>query len=161
MSEEDLLSVIGRGLTDLSAAWRLQRHVFTRADVQFLRNLTPVYEALSAFVELKAELPRIAYPSEYESAVSQLSAIRDALAGLPIAGKPAKEIRALYERLPAIRERREVRDAFRPESRAPSCWRGHPMTLREGPRGPFWCCTQYPSCRVAANITPDERNLLS
>jgi hypothetical protein len=129
-SEEDLLTAIGHGLASLRAAFPARREEFTPASIEFLRGLEPIFEALRRFVLLKGDLPAIASLGECEGALNQLVAIRDALAGLPVAGRPAKEIRDLLERLPAIRANESAHRSFRFHSGAPA----YPMALRQGPR---------------------------
>jgi hypothetical protein len=160
-SEEDLLAVIGRGLASLRAAFAAHREEFSAANIEFLRGLAPISEALRRFVVLKGDLPAVADLVEYESAVNQLVAIRDALAGLPVAGRPAGEIRALSERLPEIRGQEVAQRRFRLDAGAPLCRMGHPMFVRQGSRGHFWGCSQFPFCRETVQLTPGQAALLS
>jgi hypothetical protein len=129
-SEENLLTALGRGLASLRAAFPAHREEFTPANIEFLRGLEPIFEALRRFVLLKGDLPAIARLGEYESALDQLVAIRDALAGLPVASRPAKEIGDLIARLPAIRANEFAHRNFRFHSGAPA----YPMSLRQGPQ---------------------------
>ena len=107
---------------------------------------------------------------EYKEVVSRLTQTKDALAGFPVAKRVAKEIRALSEKLPAIRDQDEAQRKFRRSSRIAQlileqnprhCPRNHPMVIREGRRGYFWGCSRYPFCEETAQLTAEEEDALT
>jgi hypothetical protein len=165
--EDELLGVIADRLTALRQSFPSHRSLFTPSDIEFLNSLSVISDHLRAFIELKEELLSVGSLKEYEDIVSRLTQAKGALACFPVARRVAKEIRALNERLPAIREQDDAQRQFRFNARILDleqnprrCPRNHPMVIREGTHGHFWGCSRYPFCSATAQLTPEENDLL-
>ncbi len=127
-----------------------------------------VSDHLRAFAELREESADVVSVKEYEDIVSRLTFTKGALADFPVGKRVAKAIRELDEKLPAIRERDEANRQFRRTGRIHDleqnprlCPSNHPMVIRRGEWGNFWGCSRYPFCERTAQLTPDQRDLLS
>jgi hypothetical protein len=168
IAEDELLGVIGDRLTHLRRLFPSHRSFFTPSDIEFLKGLSVISDHLRAFIELKEELLNVDSLKEYEDIVLRLTHAKTALACFPVVRRVAKEIRALNERLPAIREHDEAQRRFRLNARIVDleknprpCRRNHPMVIREGTHGHFWGCSRYPFCCATAQLTPEENGLLA
>ncbi len=166
--EDELLAVIADRLTALRQSFPSHRSLFTPSDIEFLKSLSVISDHLRAFIELKEELLSVGSLKEYEDIVNRLTHAKGALACFPVGRRVAKEIRALNERLPAIREQDEAQRQFRHnagildlEKTPRRCPRNHPMVIREGTHGHFWGCSRYPFCSATAQLTPEENDLLT
>jgi len=165
--EDTLLGVIADRLTALRQSFPSHRPLFTPADIEFLKSLGVISDQLGKFIELKEELLSVGSLKDYEDIVSRLTRAKGALARFPVGRRVAKEIRALNERLPVIREQDEANRRFRLNSRTLDleenprhCPRNHPMTIREGTHGHFWGCSRYPFCSATGQLTTAENDLL-
>src|SRR5260370_16865559 len=114
--EDELLAVIADRLTALRQSFPSPRSLFTPSDIEFLKSLSVISDHLRAFIELKEELLSVGSLKEYEDIVNRLTHAKGALACFPVGRRVAKEIRALNERLPAIREQDEAQRQFRPNA---------------------------------------------
>jgi hypothetical protein len=166
--EEELFRVISDGLTALRQSFSPHRSLFAPSDIEFLKSVAEISDHLRGFIELKEELPNVDSLKKYTEVVSRLTQTKDALARFPVAKRVAKEIRALNEKLPAIRDQDEAQRKFRRSSRilnleqnARHCPRNHPMVIREGRRGYFWGCSRYPFCEETAQLTAEEEDALT
>jgi hypothetical protein len=167
-ADDELLRVIADRLTSLRQSFPSHRSLFTESDLEFLKNLGTISGHLRAFLELKEDLVSVKSLDEYEDIVRRLSRAKEALACFPVARRIAKEIRGLAERLPVIRQQDEARRQFRLNARILDleqnrrrCPRRHLMVIREGTRGHFWGCSQYPFCSATAQLTPEENHFLN
>jgi len=166
--EDELLGVIADRLTSLRQSFPSQPVPFTPSDIDFLKSLSVISDHLRAFIELKEELLSVGSLKEYEDIASRLTHAKGGLACFPVARRVAKEIRALNERLPAIRVQDEAQRQFRLNGRILDleqnprrCPRSHPMVIREGTHGHFWGCSRYPFCSAMAQLTHEENDLLT
>jgi hypothetical protein len=174
-AEDELLRVIADRLSSLRQSFPSHRSLFTESDLEFLKNLGTISGHLRAFLELKEDLVSVNSLDEYEDIVRRLSRAKKALACFPVARRIAKEIRGLAEKLPVIRQQDEARRQFRLNARILDleqnrrdleqnlrrCPRRHLMVIREGTRGHFWGCSQYPFCSATAQLTPEENHFLN
>lgn len=167
-AEDELFGVIADQLTALRQSFPLHRSLFTPSDIEFLKSLGVISDHLRAFIELKEELLSVGSLKDYEDILSRLTRAKNVLACFPVARRVAKEIRALNERLPAIRERDNAQRQFRLSARILDleqtprrCPRNHPMVIREGTHSHFWGCSRYPFCPATAQLTPEENDLLT
>jgi len=168
IAEDEVLRVIADRLTVLRRLFPSHRCLFTPSDIEFLKSLSVISDHLRAFIDLKEELLNVESLKEYEDIVRRLTHAKNALACFPVARRVAKQIRALNERLPAIREQDEAQRQFRLNARILDleqnprrCRRNHPMVIREGTHGHFWGCSRYPFCCATAQLTPEENDLLT
>jgi len=167
-SADELLRIIDDHLTALRRCYSSHPSGFTASDIEFLKSMGVISNHLRAFLELLEDLVNVSSLSEYEDIVSRLVRAKCALASFPVSKRIAKEIRALSERLPAIRQQDDARRQFRISARIISleqtprrCPNRHPMAIREGTRGYFWGCTRYPFCTATAQLTPEENHFLN
>jgi hypothetical protein len=165
--EEELLRFIADGLAALRQLFPSHRSLFAPSDIEFLKSLTVISGQLRAFIEIKEELLNVGSLEEYREIVSRLIHVKDALAGLPVTKRVAKEIRELNERLPTIRDQDEANRKFRLTARIVDlernpchCSRNHPMVIRGGRHGYFWGCSRYPFCEETAPLTAEQNDLL-
>ncbi|HWB96267.1 MAG TPA: hypothetical protein VG672_06180 [Bryobacteraceae bacterium] len=167
-AEGDLFTIITGRLAVLCRSFPSHRSLFTPGDIEFLQSLGGISDHLRAFIELEGELLGVDSLTEYENIVRRLVQAKNALASFPVARQVAKEIRALNERLPAIREQDEAQRKSRLEARILDweqnprrCLHNHAMVIRQGTHGYFWGCSRYPFCRATAQLTRAENGLLT
>jgi hypothetical protein len=168
IAEDELVEVIATGLTALRRAFPSHRSLFSPSDIEFLKNLSGVSDHLRGFIDLKEESRTVRSLDECMDVLSRLTQTRDALGGLAVAKRVAKEIRELHERLPAIRDQDKLQRQCRLnmrivdlEQKPRRCSRNHPMAIREGLRGHFWGCSKYPFCQDTAQLTPEQSHHLA
>jgi hypothetical protein len=166
--EDELLGIITDRVAVLRQSYPAHRASFTARDIEFLKSLDGVSGQLRSFIETKEELASVNSVKEYEDLVCRLTRAEGSLASFPVTRRIAKEIRALHEKLPVIREHDETNHQFRLsaqvfdlEQKSRRCHRRHPMVIRRGTHGHFWGCSQYPFCCETAQLTREERERLS
>jgi hypothetical protein len=166
--EDELLAIIVDRLTALRQVFPFQRSVFTPGDIEFLKSLTGLSDHLRTFVELREEAVDVVSVEEYEDIVTRLTRTKGALADFPVGKRVAKSIRELDEKLPATQARNEANRQFRLGGRIHAleqtprlCPQGHLMVIRTSTRGDFWGCSQFPVCWKTAQLTTDQRDLLT
>ena len=155
-------------LAGLRASCRENRSVFAIDQIGFLKNLKGISRAIRTFVEICEELEYVETLGEATDILERLSVVKGGLKPFAVGKRVAKEMRELNERLPAIRAKEDSRKGFMIESRIldlertpPQCHKGHKMVVRNGSRGYFWGCSQYPFCHQTAQITSDQRMQLA
>jgi len=167
VSEEELLGAITERLTLLRQSFSSHRSLFTPTHIGFLKGLTAISDQLRSFVELREELAHVETLKDYSDVVGRLVDIKGKLAPFAVCRRVMKEIRALNEKLPTIREQDDVKRQFRIQTRildleqsSPRCRRNHAMVIREGQHGPFWGCSRYPFCVEVVQLTPEQKACL-
>jgi hypothetical protein len=155
--EEDLLLGIQKGLPALREAFPTQRDLFAPGDIEFLQSLKPISGHLQAFIALREKLAKSASVEEYEPALKELAPIKEALVRFPVGKRVTAEIRQLHEKLQPGRCARIDKLNQRP----PQCKHGHAMMVREGRRGYFWGCSNYPFCEETAELSAQQKDYLS
>jgi hypothetical protein len=155
--EEDLLLGIQNGLPALREAFPAQRDLFAPADIEFLQSLKPISGHLQAFIALREKLAKAVPVEECEPALKQLTHIKEALVRFPVGKRVTAEIRQLHEKLHPGRCARIDKLNQRP----PLCKHGHAMMVREGRRGYFWGCSNYPFCEETAELSAQQKGYLS
>ncbi len=155
-------------LESLREAWRVRRQDFSDGDVETLRGLRGIVDALAAFIEEQEEFDYLATRDDVDEVVGRLHAVMGQVGELPVAGRVRKEIRELLEKRASLpsraldRHAAELRRAVSAlNGEAPACARcGSRMVLREGPYGFFWGCTRFPECWGKERLRPQERERL-
>ena len=150
--------------SELRTHWKQDKNQFTELQVESLKKLSVVLEALTIFIEEQEDFTYLSTKEEVDESINRLYHVVETVDGLKVAGRVNKEIRELLEKkiqLPheaGIRWSAKLEDALRKLRRnSPTCSKcGKNMVLRDGPYSYFWGCSTFPTCFGRKQLTKDE-----
>lgn len=166
VSENRLVDAIDVSMKMLQATNLQNNDLFSESDANFLQKAGDVKYVLKLFIDTLEDIEDVYDESDYLVVSKKLNAINAALQGMPVAGRVAKEIRQLQERLPDLRKREVIENSANLErvkkriiTESPKCSKGHVMVLREFPQY-FWGCSNFPWCKETKQLSQNHKKML-
>jgi hypothetical protein len=151
-------------LVVLREAYKRNKKIFSSEQIQWLQDVRAKGEIIQSFIELKEEFELANDTQDFQDLLAKLSQLRQSLHGTGVARRIDKEIRSLRERFPDLLQNEAIAKATMQISvineldrKAPTCPRGHKMTIRSGPTGYFWGCSEFPNCFTSQQLSCEQQ----
>lgn len=162
--EEKIANEIQDRLEVLRGAYKRNKLYFTHEHIRWLQAARAKGQAVALFIELKEELVFASSIEDCQDLLARLSRMREELQGTGVALRIEKEIRSLHERFPQFQQNSTmIRDLKRTaiinelDRDAPLCPSNHKMTIRSGPSGYFWGCSEYPNHLFTRKLSREQQ----
>jgi hypothetical protein len=167
-SEHKLRDALQGGLSTLRSRYRRAPNRFGDREIARLHQLRGVLDDVTRSMDLMEKATYAQNAADYESLRRDLKDLAAKLAPLPIGQTLVKELQRLPVRPPAIQAAEKAQRQARQagvisglEASAERCPEGHVMKIRHSTRGPFWGCSEYPTCHATRVLKPEELTLLN
>ena len=167
--ESELLTLIENRLSELRQRYKSNRSEFTGEEIEFLKSLSPLQEALREFGEAIEEKEWVRTRDDAQELASRFGELRDRLSPYLVSKRAEKEIRDILASAQALPfaavsagQAEFGRRRATLENSAKACVKcGAKMVLRESQHGYFWGCSTFPRCFSRKWLSKDESEQLS
>lgn len=167
-NENQLVELIEQRLSFLRASYREHWEEFKDEDIQFLKSLVPLQEALREFIEAIEDKRKIRTREDARELADCFSEIRERLNPHLVVKRVDKEIREVIAGMQSLPftavvtgDAALLRRVGQLQSNAQPCHKcGSKMVLREGPSGYFWGCGSFPRCFSRRGLSTEDSKFL-
>src|SRR3990172_5476399 len=161
--EEKVAHEIQDRLEVLREAYRRNKPLFSNEQIQWLQAVRAKGQTVVLFIELKEELESASSIEDCQDLLARLCRMREELQGTGVALRIEKEIRSLHERFPQCQQNSTITEELQRtaiindlDRDAPLCPSNHKMTIRSGPTGYFWGCSEYPNHLFTRKLSREQ-----
>ncbi len=167
-NEHQLLALIDRNLDSLNSKYRKHANEFPIGEIEFLKSLSPLQEALREFIEAMEEKGLIHTRDDAQELAGRFFELRGKLSPHLVAKRADKEMREVIAKSQTLPFAAVVtgdvefqKRRVRLENVAKPCQKcGAKMVLRESHFGYFWGCGGFPTCFARRSLSTGDSDYL-